>query len=275
MEAITDFCLEYKIVESTKPCLTVIVAAAGSALRMGGSKQFIPLLGIPVLARTLMVFDKNPSVKNIVVVGRNDQLCDIQNIIDKYEISKISAVVEGGKTRFDSVLKGLEACPSGGGSSEDYIAIHDGARPLVTDEIIADALSIAKEHGAAAPAVPVKDTIKEADEKGKVLRTPERKSLFAVQTPQIFSRDIYEEAYKRAKGAMENGSSGIFSDGAKGGQPFFSKMPEFTDDCSIMEWAGYFVYLSKGSYENIKITTFEDVEIAEAVLKRRMTEGER
>ena len=147
----------YKIVESTKPCLTVIVAAAGSALRMGGSKQFIPLLGIPVLARTLMVFDKNPSVKNIVVVGRNDQLCDIQNIIEKYEISKISAVVEGGKTRFDSVLKGLEACPSGGGSSEDYIAIHDGARPLVTDEIIADALSIAKEHGAAAPAVPVKD----------------------------------------------------------------------------------------------------------------------
>ncbi len=274
MEAITDFCLEYKIVESTKPCLTVIVAAAGAARRMGGSKQFIPLLGIPVLARTLTVLDKNPYVKSIVVVGRNDELCDIQSIVEKYEISKVSAIVEGGNTRFDSVLKGLEACPLSG-LSDEYIAVHDGARPLVTDGIITSALNLAKMYGAAAPGVNVKDTVKEVDESGKVLRTPRRKSLFAVQTPQIFARDIYEEAYKRAKKAMENGRAQANTDLPQGERPLFSNVPEFTDDCSIMEWAGYFVYLSEGSYENIKITTLEDLEIAEAILKRRMTEGER
>lgn len=274
METITDFCLEYKIVESTKPCLTVIVAAAGAARRMGGSKQFIPLLGIPVLARTLTVLDKNPYVKSIVVVGRNDELCDIQSIVEKYEISKVSAIVEGGNTRFDSVLKGLEACPLSG-LSDDYIAVHDGARPLVTDGIIASALNLAKMYGAAAPGVNVKDTVKEVDESGKVLRTPRRKSLFAVQTPQIFARDIYEEAYKRAKKAMENGRTEANTDLPQVERPLFSNVPEFTDDCSVMEWAGYFVYLSEGSYENIKITTLEDLEIAEAILKRRMTEGER
>lgn len=274
METITDFCLDYKIVENTEPCMTVIVAAAGAARRMGGSKQFIPLLGIPVLARTLTVLDKNPYVKSIVVVGRNDELCDIQSIVEKYEISKVYAIVEGGNTRFDSVLKGLEACPLSG-SSDEYIAVHDGARPLVTDGIIASALNLAKMYGAAAPGVNVKDTVKEVDESGKVLRTPRRKSLFAVQTPQIFARDIYEEAYKRAKKAMENGRAEANTDLPQGERPLFSNVPEFTDDCSVMEWAGYFVYLSEGSYENIKITTLEDLEIAEAILKRRMTEGER
>ena len=275
MEAITDFCLDYKIVEKAEPCMTVIVVAAGSAQRMGGSKQFIPLMGIPVLARTLTVFDNNPFVKSIITVGRSDELCDIQNIIEKYEISKVTAVVEGGKTRFDSVLKGLEACPTKGELSADYIAVHDGARPLVTDDIIADALNLAKKHGAAAPAVGVKDTVKEADENGKVLRTPRRKSLFAVQTPQIFSRDIYEEAYKRAHEAMKGGNADSALAVHADINPLFSNVPEFTDDCSVMEWAGYFVYLSAGSYENIKITTFEDVEMAEAILKRRMIEGER
>ena len=252
MEVLTDFRLEYSKADDIKPCLSVIIVAAGSATRMGGSKQLIPILGIPVIGRTIMAFDRCLLVKDIIVVAREDEMCDIQKIVDRYEISKVTEIIIGGSTRFMSVQKGLERC----GKSAGYIAVHDGARPLVTDRVISETTLLATARGAAAPAVKVKDTIKRADSEGRVLNTPQRENLFAVQTPQIFKADIIKNSYDKAVEQI-----GLNPD----------TVCPFTDDCSVVEWAKGEVFLSNGSYDNIKITTAGDVEAAETILKRRMT----
>lgn len=226
-------------------CAAVIVAA-GSASRMKGvDKITAPLCGKTVLARTLSAFETCNMIDEIVVVGREDRLTEIKNICRLY--SKVTAIVPGGATRPESVMAGLDAVSK----KTELAAIHDGARPLVSDAVICAACRKAAKFGAAAPAIPVKDTVKAAYE-GVVDHTPDRSTLFAVQTPQVFDFDLLRGALQKAIG---------------------EKSP-ITDDCSAVEAIGMQVHLTEGSEENIKITTQLDLQIARMLLKRREAECE-
>ena len=240
MEVISSFQLEYTVIDSdTYPCAAIIVAA-GNATRMGGEKQFLSLRGIPVLARTLMAFEKASSVRDIIVVARENDLCDVQHLAEIYHISKLKDVVVGGAQRQDSVSNGLKVVQP----DVVYVAIHDGARPLITPEQINQVILDAGQTGAAALGVPVKDTIKQADESGCIESTVPRDRLFAIQTPQVFDVSVYRKALQQA----------------------IEQKLSVTDDCMICEAAGYPVVISNGSYRNLKITTAEDVAIAEVLL---------
>ena len=221
---------------------TAVVAAAGSSRRMGTDKLLMPLGEVPVLIRTLRALDNSEDIDEIVVVTRQDLIVPVSQLIKDAALGKVSKVVVGGETRTASVLNGVrEASPE-----SDLIAIHDGARPLVTGRIIRQAVLKAGERGAAAPAVPVKDTLKRAVD-GVVVETPDRAQLFAVQTPQVFEHGLILGALEKA---VEDGA-------------------ELTDDCAAVERIGMPVCLTEGSYENLKLTTPEDIAVAESILERR------
>ncbi len=222
-----------------------VIAAAGSSSRMGKgvSKQFIPLLGIPVIIRTLMAFDAAETVSASVVVCRAGDEGRLQQYIDWYAIKKVAAVVAGGATRQESAAAGAMAVPEGFG----LIAVHDGARPLITPEKINLCVNACLKTGAAALGVPLKDTVKKVDGSGFVVSTPDRSGMVAVQTPQVFRYGLYMKALRDAFAAGEN----------------------YTDDCQLAEKAGVKVSVCSGDYGNIKITTPEDVCIAEAILRMR------
>lgn len=223
---------------SNKTCTAVIVAA-GTASRMKGiDKTIAPIAGVPLIQRTVRALACGERITEILIVTRED-LIPVVSHLCKGE-PKLTAVIPGGSTRSESVLRGLEVARG------ELVAIHDGARPFVTGEIIDRTIAAAEESGGAAPAVPVKDTIKIA-ENHRVLSTPDRGTLFAVQTPQVFFRNAIVEALLQG---MEQG------------------IP-LTDDCSAAEAAGMTVMLTEGSEENIKITTPMDLILGEAILKRR------
>lgn len=224
------------------PDTAAVIVAAGSSTRMDGvSKQLEPIFGIPSVIRAAMAFEKCDRINSIIVAARPEEIPEMQRLFSEYNISKLTDIVEGGETRARSVQKGVERC-----RNCRFVAIHDGARPLVTDSIIQDTIDIAEKLGAAAAAVPVKDTIKEVNEVGKVLATPDRNTLMSVQTPQTFAIDRYREAVEKAGDDIDL----------------------LTDDCAIMEAAGFEVFLTEGSYTNIKITTPEDLAAAEAFLMK-------
>ena len=224
-------------------CAAVIVAA-GSAARMKGIDKIVSdLCGMPVICRTLEAFDHAPQVDEIVVVVRRDLMERVSELCAAYP--KVRIVVPGGETRLDSVIAGVEAVSE----NVKLIAIHDGARPLVSDDVIARTLLKADKFGAAAPALPVKDTIRVAGPDGS-LSTPDRKTLYAVQTPQAFDADLI-------RGALYNAKKQHLS---------------VTDDCSCVEAMGMKVQLTQGNEENIKITTPFDLELAKAFLNRRQAE---
>jgi len=228
---------------SKKPCCAAVIVAAGRASRMKGADKILSTLnGEPVIAHTVRVFQNCSQIGEIVIVTREDLLTQIQRICYQRGFDKVKVIVPGGETRVDSVMKGLDAV------SKDMplVAVHDGARPFVTQEIIERTILRAKSQHAAAPAVPVKDTIK-VSEQHLVQDTPDRRKLFAVQTPQIFDFDLLRGALQKA---LEE------------------KLP-ITDDCSAVEALGMSVYLTEGSDENIKITTPIDLILAEAILKNR------
>ncbi len=238
--------LRFEPVAEPPERVTAIVVAAGNATRMGRDKQMIPLLGIPVLARSLHAFDLCPFIRHIVVVARESAIAAVDALCRQYEIAKLTRIVPGGDTRQESVLHGVRACPE----DTEYYAIHDGARPLVTQDCIRSAIQGAVRYGAAAAGMRVKDTIKRIGAGGRVLKTPERDGLVAVQTPQVFRRELYHEAVRRSAGQGW----------------------EVTDDCALCERAGFEVYITPGCYSNIKITTQEDVAIAEALLCQQRQE---
>jgi len=210
-----------------------VIVAAGSSRRMDGvDKMFALLGGEPVLVRVMDVFQKCEAVDQVVVVLNESSFKQGQQLIAERGWSKVTDVCAGGARRQDSVLAGLNQL---GGC--DWAVIHDGARPLVTVGLIERGLEAAKETGAAIAAVPVTDTIKVAGDDRIVHQTPSRQNLWAVQTPQVFSLDIITEAYRRAIGNV-------------------------TDDASLVEQAGYKVKLYMGSYDNIKITTPDDLVLA-------------
>ncbi len=217
-----------------------VIAAAGSSSRMGGrDKLEEPLDGIPVILRTLAAVEAVPEIREIVVVTREDRVEEYRRLLG--QCSRLRAVVPGGSTRQESVRNGVRAL------SPDctLAAIHDGARPLVTPEVFARCIEAARSCGAATAAVPVKDTIKLADEAGRVLDTPDRSRLWAVQTPQIFDRERYLRA---AEEAERRGLS-------------------CTDDCQLFEAMGWEVQLVMGDYRNLKLTTPEDFLAAGAYLE--------
>ena len=227
-----------KIKEKKAGCTAVIVAA-GSSRRMGADKLFLPLAGIPVLVRTLLQFQACDSIDEIIVVTREDKLAEVADYCKRYGITKATKILQGGKERVESSAAGVFEADR----HSAYIAISDGARPFVTPALITATVDAAKKYGAAAPAVPVKDTIKVA-ENGIVIDTPDRSKLFAIQTPQVFSADLIKGALTKA---------------------IRDKTP-VTDDCSAVEAMGYPVHLVDGSYRNIKITTQEDMIVSQAYL---------
>lgn len=213
------------------PQVTAIIVAAGASRRMGFDKLSYRLPdGQTVLEKSCAALAAHPAVAQLVLVaGANRETCE--RIAQS--CPKPCVVVAGGETRADSVRHGLEV------ASGELVAIHDAARPFVSQAVITAALQAAAQTGAAAPAVPVKDTIKVADADGRVQNTPDRATLYAVQTPQCFSRKLYLEALERVTG---------------------EKAHLVTDDCSLFELAGFPVTLTQGDYENYKITTKEDLQ---------------
>lgn len=221
-----------------KTCGAVIVAA-GTASRMGGiDKVMAQLKGEPMILRTVRTFQECDAIAEIVIVTREDLITPITELCR--DMSKVKAVVQGGKSRQESVGLGLGALSS----KVKLAAIHDGARPLITWEVIDRTVRAAHSYGAAAPAIPVKDTIKVVE--GRVVKsTPDRSTLFAVQTPQVFDYDLLQGALKKAE-----------QDGAA-----------VTDDCSAVELMGMSVKIVEGDERNIKVTTPMDLKIAEMLLE--------
>ena len=223
----------------------VIIPAAGMGKRMGDNrnKQYLPLNGRPILVHTLTPFEESNLVDSIILtVPAGDEDYCKKEVVDKFGIKKVTEILHGGKERQDSVRAGLYVLDSG----VDFVIIHDGVRPFITPQMIADSIYGAENRGACVVAVPAKDTIKEVSKDGLVLRTLERKNLWMVQTPQTFRYNIIKEAHDNA-----------FADG------FLS-----TDDSALVERLGHQVTIVQGSYENIKITTREDLKMAEASLIR-------
>ena len=224
-----------------KYCGAVIVAA-GNASRMEGiDKVMAPLNGEPMIVRTVRTFQDCDAVKEIVIVTREDLISKVTSLCGKFD--KVLAVVVGGKDRAESVKNGLAMLSK----KVKLAAIQDGARPLVTNEVIDRTVRAAYSYGAAAPAIPVKDTIKMV-EGGIVSATPDRSSLKAIQTPQVFDIDLLKGALQKA-----------FADSAA-----------ITDDCSAVELLGYKVKIVEGDERNIKVTTPMDLRIAELLLEEAL-----
>lgn len=225
------------------PYCAAIVAAAGSSTRMeGADKIMLPLRDEPVIVHTLRALEYCPYIQEIIVVTREDLIVPLSKLCSDYFLTKVRKVILGGETRVHSVRLGMLEVSD----QAELIAIQDGARPLVTPEVLEEAILTAAKCGAAAPAIPVKDTIKRAVG-GVVEETPDRSELFAVQTPQVFEADLIRAALYKA--VEEN-------------------LP-VTDDCSAVERMGMKVTLTRGSEENIKITTPADLAVAEALLDWR------
>ena len=228
----------------SKPFLSAVIVAAGNSSRMGGEdKIFLSVLGKPVIARSLLAFENCEDVSEIVVVTKESSAEKIRKIAAEYGIEKLKTVVSGGETRAQSVRNGVLAVSE----NADFVAIHDGARPLVMSEDISRCARDAFRCGGAVLAVPVTDTIKYGKKNGFVEYTPAREKLFAAQTPQIFNLEVYKSAMERA----------------------FRELSDFTDDSRIFENDARKVFLTPGKKYNIKITSPEDIVIAEALWKGR------
>lgn len=226
------------------PC-SMVVAAAGASTRMGGQdKLTADLAGVPVLMRTLCAIDGAALVSEIVVAAQPEKLEEIASLCARAALHKPVKVIRGGASRVESVLAAALECDRG----TELIAIHDGARPLIQPELIDDMIRAGYRTQAAAPAVPVTDTVKIADSSGMVLSTPDRASLYAVQTPQVFQANILKAALQAA-----------LADAAA----------IITDDCAAVERLGKQVWLVPGDPANIKITTPADLAVAEALLRQR------
>ncbi len=222
--------------------IAAVIVAAGSSQRMQGiNKTWAILGGKPLLAHSITVFEQSGLVDDIVLVLAQEALAEGAQLCEREGWQHIHALVPGGARRRDSVLAGLAAFSP----PPDYVLIHDGARPFVTAALIEQGLAAARRYGAAAAAVPVKDTIKRAGPDGLVLETLDRAALWSVQTPQVFAYDLILTAHRTIAPTWDA-----------------------TDDAALAERAGHPVALFMGAYENIKITTPVDLLIAEATLRR-------
>ena len=237
--AVTEFKIEYSEVSApNENAVPVIIVAAGSSSRMGGiNKMFALLSGIPIIARTMLGFERSNFVSEIVVVTKKESVADVLRLKDEYMISKLSVVTEGGEDRLSSVLNGLKVLDN----NTKGVMIHDGARPLVSENLIEKMAKASVSFDCAVCGVPIKDTIKE---KGDFVKTLDRSKMIAVQTPQSMNFNKYKELLL----SVEDKST-------------------FTDDASVMESAGFNTEIIDGEESNIKITTPFDLKLAEILLK--------
>ena len=225
--------------------VTAIVLAAGAGKRMNSPvhKQYMKLAGKPVLYYALRAFEESAVTRIVIVVAAGEVEYCRAEIVDRYAFGKVSAVVEGGKERCHSVYQGLLAAPG-----TDYVLIHDGARPFVTEDMIVRSVEAAKRDQACVVGMPVKDTIKVVGPDGFAIETPDRSMLWQMQTPQTFFYPLIRDAYETV---MKSGDDAV------------------TDDAMVLERAtGQRARIIEGSYRNIKITTPEDLLTAEAYLKK-------
>lgn len=227
-----------------------IILSGGSGKRVGGkvAKQYIEIAGKPLLYYPLKTFEESFIDEIVLVVRSGDEAFVEDEIVKKYGFNKVTKIVTGGKERYHSVAAGLEAC-----IECDYVFIHDGARAFVTEEVLEDAFEAVKIHGAVVAAVPSKDTVKIADEDGFVAGTPNRESVYIMQTPQAFEYSAIKDCYRKL---IENEDK-LIADGIK-----------ITDDAMVMEQFGdKKVFLSRGDYKNMKVTTPEDIEIGKLYVR--------
>ena len=224
---------------------TAIVLAAGQGKRMHSKiqKQFLEIGGKPILYYSMECFQKSPLIQDIILVTGEDMISYCQSeIVEKYGFTKVCKVTAGGKECYDSVYAGLLCC-----QDTDYVYIHDGARPFVTEEMIQRGYEAVKRTNACVMGMPSKDTVKLADPSGYIKETPDRKIVWNIQTPQIFSYDLIRGAYESIRK---------------------KDMSNVTDDAMVVEQeTGTKILLVEGSYQNIKITTPEDLAVAEAFLR--------
>ena len=223
--------------------ISAIILAGGKGKRMRSaiSTQFIDIKGKPIIYYTLKKFSENKKIDNIIVVLQEDEVKYFkENILKKYEL-RINKIVIGGKERQDSVYNALKSLKN---SSTDIVLIHDGARPFISERIINEGIKFAEIYGAAAPGVMPKDTIKVKNEKNFSVDTPNRANLVSIQTPQVFKFDEILECHEKIR---YNGE-------------------KVTDDTMVVEKYGYSVYLYDGEYTNIKVTTPEDLILAERLI---------
>lgn len=225
----------------------VIIPAAGQGKRMGAGKNklLLELNDVPVFIHTLRVFEQDPQCEGMILAISPEDEESFRKLLERYNIQKVSRLVYGGKERQHSVYNGLMAA-----STDDVILVHDGARPFIDIKFIHELVEVAMDGGAAVVAVPVKDTIKRVQH-AEVVETVDRSSLWAIQTPQAFRISILKEAHKRAQETDFLG----------------------TDEASLVERLPYPVKIVEGSYDNIKLTTKEDLYFAEAILRK--TKGEK
>jgi 2-C-methyl-D-erythritol 4-phosphate cytidylyltransferase len=224
----------------------VVIPAAGRGTRIGGAqKQFLEILGKPVLAYSLEVFEQSPLIDTIAVVTNRDSVPIVEELVRTGCYTKVKHIVEGGVQRQDSVWNGLRKIQS---DNIDIVAVHDAARPFVTGEIISRSVIAATQFGAAVVAVSSKDTIKITDGEHFIVNTPNRDNCWIIQTPQVFKNQLLVDAFNKA-----------YADKYYG-----------TDEACLAERLGVRVKIVEGSYENIKITTPEDVEIAQFIAQKRI-----
>ncbi len=212
------------------------------------NKQYLSLGGRPILAHTISLFENHPAVDSITLIAPEDEIGFCRDdIVSQYGFTKVRKIVVGGKERQDSVRNGLRACAA---AEDDIILIHDGVRPLLPPNLIDAAITEAVKAGAALVAVPVKDTVKVVDQ-GQVLQTPDRSTLWLAQTPQAFRYQLIATAHEKA----------------------YKEAYQATDDAQLVEWSGEPVAIVSGSYQNLKITTPEDLLLAESFLKQNREVG--
>lgn len=237
-----DFAGLFKKKEETPRCSAVVVAA-GSSQRMGSDKVLLNLGVLPVLVRTLLAFQDSPFVDEIVVVTRMEKIMEVAGLCKKYRVDKVSKVISGGATRMESALAGVSEVRS----TAKLIAIHDGARPLVSQELIARTVSAAAQYMSAVPAIKSVDTLKLVDDGDCIAGSVDREHTLRVQTPQVFHADIIKGALTKA---VEKGMT-------------------LTDDCSAVEMMGVKTHVVPGDEDNLKLTTPRDMLFATAILKDR------
>lgn len=228
--------------------ITAIVLAAGSGSRMKNKtkKQFMEIKGKPVIWYSLFEFEKSRVDEIILVTGKEDIDYCKKEIVEKYNLKKIKNVVAGGSERYESVYNGLKEVTG------NIVLIHDGARPLINNEIIERSIEGTIKSDACVVGVPVKDTIKRANKEGYIIDTPNRSELWITQTPQSFKTDLVKMAYKKMKGELEKGNTTL----------------NITDDAMVVEeFTTNQVRFVQGDYKNIKVTTPEDIDIAELFIE--------
>lgn len=221
---------------------TAIILAAGKSERMGAGtdKAFLSLVAKPVVAWSLIAFERCPEIDRIVLVVRKDQILASKAVVKMFGISKIDKIVPGGAKRTDSVQAGLAACDSG----TRYVVIHDGARPLITSDVIGEVAKAVKRFPAVTVGRKMVDTVKRVEKSAVVAETIDRSKVWSVQTPQAFQYRILRSAYAQ-----------------------LTSKDEITDDCQVVELAGGTVKIFENNKPNIKITTVEDLQVAGALLK--------